>query len=376
VAEIEGLFPPNYEASRERFRAYLADIDRRWSEARLEAHPLSGHPELSIDWIWADANQATDKLLVFTTAEHGVEGYVGSAMLEFFRGKYLPRLDPETTGLLLVHAICPWGMAHRRRTNAENVDLNRNFVWDAGLLEPAFNPRYPQLEGFLGPAGKVGPLWLEQLGFLAKYLAQLIRVGKDEFWTGKILGQYAYPKGIHYGGTEIQEEVRVLKGLYRRAFEASGEILHLDMHTGYGPRDQMTIVNSPLEPRSSTEFIQELDYPLVAAMTADEFYEVRGDMVDFVYTLRDREFPQKVLYSTAFEFGTFGESHWEKVRSLQAMVFENRLTWHGAVNSRIEESVLREFLESFSPSEERWRRKAIADADQALEAILRMTGFG
>ena len=108
----------------------------------------------------------------------------------------------------------------------------------------------------------------------------------------------------------------------------------------------------------------------------DEFYEVRGDMVDFVYMLRDREFPQTKLYSTAFEFGTFGESNWDKVRSLQAMVFENRLTWHGAANNRIEESVRREFLESFSPSEERWRRKAIADADQAFEAILRMTGFG
>lgn len=373
--ELKELFPFSYTVSRMRFRERLPGIAERWRNAVLEQHKLTDHPDLSIDWIWAEANQTTEKMLVFTTGEHGVEGIVGSAMLEFFCRKYLPKIDPETTGLLLVHAICPWGMANRRRTNANNVDLNRNFVWDPDQIDPEFNPRYRDIEDFLGTTGKIGPVWLERLGFLTEYLAELARMGKDKFWAAKILGQYAFPKGIHYGGTEVQEEVRVLTGLYRQAFEASSKILHLDMHTGYGPRYQMTIVNSPLEPKSSAEFIEELGYPLVAAMTPEEFYEVRGDMIDYVYLLRDNEFPDTELYATAFEFGTFGESHWEKFRHMQAMVLENQLTWYGAVSQGIEQKVRQEFLESFSPSEERWRQKAVADADQAFGAILKMTSF-
>jgi hypothetical protein len=167
----------------------------------------------------------------------------------------------------------------------------------------------------------------------------------------------------------------VAQGIYRGALASGSTVLHLDMHTGYGPRDQMTIVNSPLEPKRSEEFARRLGYPLVAAMTSDEFYAVRGDMVDYVYLLRQEEFPDVRLYATAFEFGTFGDSLEANLRSLRAMVLENQLYWHGASSEGAAEWVRHEFLESFSPSEAEWRHKAVADAGHALGAILRMMGY-
>ena len=98
-------------------------------------------------------------------------------------------------------------------------------------------------------------------------------------------------------------------------------------------------------------------------------------MIDFVYQLRAQEFPDVSLYATSFEFGTFGISHWGKLRSMRAMVQENQLAWYGARTKQIEKEVRREFLESFSPSEENWREKAVADADQAFRGILKMEGF-
>lgn len=372
---IHKLYPKSYEASRERFRDKLAGLKEIWPEANLFTHPLSEHPEISIDWIQSPGRQSTEKMLLFTTGEHGIEGYVGSAMLEHFIQTYIPRLDPETTGICLVHAIDPWGMKHWRRTNPNNIDLNRNFVWETSQLERSFNPGYSDLKAFFGLKGDIKRLRREKLLFLFRYLQCLVQTGKADFWDAKILGQYAYPMGIHYGGMQIQEEVEVIKSIYRQAFESCSSLLHLDMHTGYGPRYQMTLVNSVLEPKSSADFVREIGYPRVAAMNPEEFYEVRGDMIDYVYMLRQQEFPAVSLYATSFEFGTFGLSHWGKFRSMRAMVQENQLYWYGARTKKIKDRVRKEFLESFSPSEAKWRRKAVADADQAFRGILEMQGF-
>ena len=127
-------FPTSYEDSRERFKLSLSLLQSKWPDARLESHPLKEHPDLSIDWIWAEPPKK-ENLVIISTAEHGIEGYVGAAMMKVFIEEFAPQLNPENTGLLLVHAINPWGMKHRYRVNPNNVDLNRNFVFYE-LLRP------------------------------------------------------------------------------------------------------------------------------------------------------------------------------------------------------------------------------------------------
>jgi hypothetical protein len=373
--DIQNLFPQNYEESRNRFREMLPHLQKKWPNAKLHHHPLKNSPEISIDWITAKGVQSNEKMLLFTTGEHGIEGYVGSAILELFYQKFIALLNQNTTGITLVHMIDPWGMKHWRRTNPNNIDLNRNFVWDEEQIDPGFNPDYHNIINLVNPSQEIKHLKWERLIFLFKYLYYMAKFWKKNFWSTKALGQYNYPEGIHYGGSQYQEEVQQIKSIFRQAFEGYNQLLHLDMHTGYGPRYQMTIVNSVLESKNSDDFVKEIDYPLVAAMNPEEFYEVRGDMIDFVYMLRDKEFPDTDLYATAFEFGTFGISHWGKLRSLRAMVQENQWYWHGAGSREIEESVRQEFLESFSPSEQKWRQKAVADADQALRGIMKMEKF-
>jgi murein tripeptide amidase MpaA len=150
MEDILSLFPETYEESRERFRQNLTVIQQHWPDAELDYHRLPGDEDLSIDWIHSAALDTNEKVLIFTTAEHGVEGYVGSAMQQRFLANYLSRLDPRTTGLLLIHAINPWGMKHHRRVNANNVDLNRTFLWNQAF-DPTFNPEYDSLNEFLNP---------------------------------------------------------------------------------------------------------------------------------------------------------------------------------------------------------------------------------
>lgn len=374
MEDILALFPGTYEISRQRFRGNLAAIQKNWPDAKLSHHRLPGDDGLTIDWIHSDALDKNEKVLILTTGEHGVEGCVGSSMQQRFIDKYLLRLDPRTTGLLLVHTINPYGMKHHRRVNANNVDLNRNFLWDASF-DPAFNPDYDSISAHLNPSKTITSLIMGNISFYANLVRYIFLMGASVLRYTVLVGQYRYPQGLFYGGEDYQEETRTLINLYRQTFSAYDQILHLDMHTGDGPRYQMSLVNSVLETRTSQEFVEKFNYPLVVAANPEEFYAIQGDMIDYIYALQQHEFPEKKLYATSFEFGTLGDSIYGQVGCPRAMIFENRLYWHGAINDDLARQVKHDFEELFNPVADDWRAKAIADADQAFEGILKAEGY-
>ena len=56
---------------------------------------------------------------------------------------------PKEAGLILVHALNPYGFAWSRRTNEDNVDLNRNFRdWSQ---QPPSSEEYDKLHDALIP---------------------------------------------------------------------------------------------------------------------------------------------------------------------------------------------------------------------------------
>jgi hypothetical protein len=216
---------------------------------------------------------------------------------------------------------------------------------------------------------------MSNLIFKAELIWHLMKLGLGGFRLSSLMGQYRHPRGLYYGGMDYQKETRTLIGLYKQAFSAFEQILHLDMHTGYGPRYQMSLVNSVLEKGKSQEFVEKFNYPVVVAANPDEFYAIRGDMVDYVYALKQHEYPEKRLYSAAFEFGTLRDEMFGVVHCPHAMIHENRLFWHGGRNQFVEDQVKRDFEELFNPSAADWKEKAVADADQAFEGILSAEGF-
>ena len=375
MADVRALFPTSYEESRARFRQGLKLVRRCWPSAQLGCHRLSEDEDLTIDWIQAEGLERNEKLLLLTTGEHGIEAIVGSAVLQLFVEEVLVRLKPESTGLLLVHVINPWGMKHGRRTNRENVDLNRNFVWDVTSLDQSFNSNYARLDPFLNPAGPLGDLFLSKLFFLLRLLGSVVFLGMQRFRQAALLGQYRFPRGLYYGGQALQEETRVLMDLYRNRIRQYEQVVHLDVHTGYGPRYQMSVVNSWMERRDSHELKLQFSYPRVVKTDPAEFYSIQGDMVDYVYALVQNEFPDRRLYAASFEFGALGDSPAAALRSLRAMALENRMYWFGVKNQAVRERIERDFQELYAPQEERWRAKALADARQAFQGILGAEGF-
>jgi hypothetical protein len=361
-------FPASYAESREWFLQNIERLRSKWPLSQPGQHKLSNHPNLSIDWLWAEPHKK-EHLVIVSTAEHGIEGYVGTAMLKIFIEEFAPQLDPENTGLLLIHTINPWGMQHNSKVNENGVDLNRNFVFDENF-DMKINPEFRQISYLITPHRPVRTVLFENLSFWGRVLRALLSSGQATVSKAALLGQHHTPTGFFYGGTKFEESTQVLIHLYRRSLEEYQSVIQTDIHTGYGPRYQMSVIIPPVAPISSAQARQKFNYPLVQRIDPQEFYAINGDMGEYIYRLRDAQFPNRQLFSCGFEFGTYGDSLLARLRSLKAMTLENQLRWHGALSESAGEAVRHEFGELYFPADPRWREKALADGRQAFKGIL------
>lgn len=372
--------PSTYESSRERFRASLASFSDLWPAARLISHPpcpeqirrVTDAPDLTIDVISADAIRIKQKLLILTTGLHGIEGYVGSGILQFFVNEFLPRLDPETTGLVIVHPINPYGMKYLTRVNVNSVDLNRNFNLDFEPLK-SINLNYESLGYLLNPARPLRSPYYEIPVFLWNVLKALPK-GAGHIRETALMGQYRVHDGMYFGGFEQQEETRFMMELFRAAVDGYAQILALDIHSGYGPRWQMTLLNPPSEVRTAAETAARFRVPRVAGVNPEEFYSIHGDMMNFFINMLKSDFPDAAFYVGSFEFGTYGDSLWQGIHSLQTTALEHCLRWFGGSDAA-RKWMRREYNELFMPADPKWWQKAQADARQYLSGILGAEGF-
>jgi hypothetical protein len=184
---MDTLFPDSYETSRARFIRDVELLRPKWHSSRLESYPLKTDPSLSIDYAWAEPRKK-ENLIIISTGLHGIEGYVGSGILKIFMDEFAPRLNIENTGVLLVHAINPWGMKNHRRVNENNVDLNRNFVWDENF-DPKLNPDYEQLIPILNPPRPLSNVFLNNMAYYLRFISLYLRIEfskirlGDDIWT-------------------------------------------------------------------------------------------------------------------------------------------------------------------------------------------------
>jgi hypothetical protein len=361
--------PATYQESRQKFRDYLPIIRKTWPDARLQKHILAGQDDLSIDWIRADARGRKEKLLIISTGLHGIEGYIGSAVLQLFINEFLPQIKSESTGLLLIHSLNPWGMSLWKRVNPDNVDLNRNFISGEFQSPELENKDFPRLMTFLCPGRPLGKLITEKARFITGLIQTVIRLGTSRLREAALMGQYDHPSGIYYGGQLLQPETQMLMDLYRDSFRGYKRIVHLDLHSGYGPRYQMTVVTSPRDDRDAGLMKEQYHLERVAGANPEEFYSMHGDMNDWEYELVRENYPHAGIFAANFEFGTYGDSFLAEARSLRITILKNRKNQFGG-NLKTGEWVDREYRALYLPGEPAWFEKVKLDAHQAFKGIL------
>jgi hypothetical protein len=219
------------------------------------------------------------------------------------------------------------------------------------------------------------PFFFENLAFVAKFLFAYVTAGASAISNAALLGQFSTPKAMYYGGDHYEEETTLVMDLLRESLANYQTVLHLDQHSGYGPRYQMSITTVPQEPLTSAEMSAKFNYPLVLRSDNEEFYAIHGDMCAWSYELRNMEYPGKHIFASAFEFGTYGSSLLQRIHSLRSMVFESQLHWFGARSPAAAEMIRKEFRELYYPAQEQWAQKAFADCRLAFQGILAAYGL-
>jgi len=212
---------------------------------------------------------------------HGVEGFAGSAIQLQFLSQH-PEL-PDDTAVVIIHIVNPYGMSWHRRWNENNVDLNRNCLSDALWETHAkiINNEYLALEHFILPQSE--PL----IWSVDYWTAAIYYVGYYGFNNVKQAiagGQYHTPKGLFYGGNEIQKGIKLIYSFLVEHFSNVEHYCHVDVHTGLGPKGHDTLLLS--KKQHNSEWLEILGYHVEVTVDASGTgYITKGSFVDGTQTL-------------------------------------------------------------------------------------------
>ncbi|GGC95575.1 hypothetical protein GCM10007216_27920 [Thalassobacillus devorans] len=368
MSEPLHYFPKSYEESRAAFRSHLDKIKEKWPEAELTSETISAGEDNTIDMIYANARKSKDKVLFFTSGEHGIEGYAGAAVIHLFADEYLDQMDPDTTGICLIHGLNPWGMRNFRRVNENNVDLNRNQLYDEDSVPEDVNKYYEKESELFLPNGTITDLTKDKNELHAQLTKALAKEGYSAIKEAKGMGQFEFEKGVYYGGNKEEESAVFLKKMQHRLLSEYSKVIHMDWHTALGPTNEITMVASELEERDEDELKNLYGMKNIQKFTPKK---VKGDSTNHFHKLRKEEYPDTKLFSALFEFGTFGEGKKAELREFTTIVLENRLFWEGAEKEDDRQWILDEFKAMFYPQEQEWREAVLKEGRFGIEAVLK-----
>lgn len=221
-------FSATYVEARERF---VAAATTRGLALSRHVHPDArgaNGEELSIDVACMGAADASS-VLILISGTHGAEGFCGSgAQVGLLHDERFLRATADAR-VVMLHALNPYGFSHLRRTNEDNVDLNRNFR-DYSTPIPA-NTAYADVHDFIVPA--TWPPGPDDVARLKSYVARHGLAGLQAAVTG---GQCEYPDGLFYGGVRPAWSNGVLRQVLRDEASQCATLGWIDFHTGLGPR--------------------------------------------------------------------------------------------------------------------------------------------
>jgi len=345
--------------------------------ARVErfAIPVSsrdGTSGLFVDGLYIPAQGGQKRrLIVVSSGVHEVEGPTGSAVQRLFMQEALtaqqlagPLAD---TGVLLLHAVNPWGFAKYRRVTENNVDLNRNASADAALYRTV-NAGYPLVDPLVNPDQPADVSAVEHRFFHLRVVSMIAQHGMRALRQAVLQGQYQVPKGIYFGGQALEPQLAALGPQIAPILNAYPLSLSLDLHTGYGARGTLHLFfDPPKNPRARQGLEMAFAGQRIDWASGDDFYTLTGDFVGWLSQLRSGG----THLPAAFEYGTMNSQETlGSIKSMHVTVLENQGKQHGYASAEDEARIKRDYREMFYPSSPDWRAKVIGDSRAMFQALL------
>ena len=229
-------FAPHYAGSR---RAFLDQCARQGAPVRSWTHPSRG-PDgevLTTDVALLGAREPK-RMLIISSGTHGVEGFCGAGVQHVLLAAGLHRELPADTGLALVHGVNPFGFAWLRRTDENNVDLNRNFLNHAGLYPD--DAVYDEVHPWLVPEDWNGAGRRAAEAALQDYVRER---GARMLQEATCRGQYSHADGLFYGGRAPAWSNHTWRTILHEVTGTSRVLAVLDVHSGLGARGACELIS-------------------------------------------------------------------------------------------------------------------------------------
>ena len=331
-------------------------------------------------------SNSSRKTLILSTGLHGVEGFLGTAvllrMLDHWRQSGSPACN-----VILIHALNPCGYSYLRRVDSENRDLNRNFLLPGQSYSEA-PELYRRMDRVLNP--KHSPRRLDP--FVLHALLAVCRFGFSAVQAAIASGQYEYPQGIFYGGSQPAPISQWLKKKLPDWLVNVEHVLHLDFHTGLGkPATYKLMFETAVDEKQRRRLLE--------VFREEELLELRagrGTPADDANTTSSGSRVQRRGYYGArgsfgswcahysrvenylFAFAEFGTYH--PLHVLKALRAENQWEHYSAPGGHRSlrmgaelylQPEKQRLLEAFCPRSEAWRQACLVQAQSAVQRATR-----
>ncbi len=360
---IPDAFSPSYAKARVKFLEAAAT-----DGLRIESfnHPLPGRDgeQLAMD-VALDGSPDAERLLIVSSACHGVEGYCGSGVQVFalHDDEWRAKARDAGVAVLYIHALNPYGFSHVRRVTQENVDLNRNFH---DFTQPLpVNVAYRDVHDLLFPAS-----WPPDDTNRAAVQNYIESKGLGAWQAAISSGQYEYPSGLFFGGTAPTWSHQTLRQVLAKYASHASDIAWIDIHTGLGPNG----VGEPI-------YAGNDDADTVARARrwwgehVTSIYDgssssplLRGLMWNAIYDAA----PKARYTGIAMEYGT------EPVAEvMDALRGDHWLAQHPEAPAELAAQIKARVLAAFYTDTDAWKGQIISQARQAMfQAVDGMAGGG
>jgi hypothetical protein len=297
-------------------------------------------------------------MLVLTSGLHGIEGFIGSAIQLALLEQWAATAAPSIPCLFL-HGLNPYGFAWLRRVDENNVDPNRNFLLNTEAFAGA-SAAYGQLDPFLNPRrppSRFDPYILKAVGLIARHGLPALRLAVAG-------GQYDYPQGLFFGGSQPSQLQRLLEQHLPRWLGGSQRVVHLDLHSGLGATGTYKLlIDTALSGAQRRWLTSQFGAAAVEACSNSSIaYETRGGFGRWCLC---RGLAPDYLFACA-EFGTYGP-----VRILAGLRAENQAHHWGLPAAASTSRAKQRLRELFCPAAANWRAEAIARGLDLVQRSLR-----
>jgi hypothetical protein len=354
AARTSDHFAPDYQSARQRFQARAEERGATLASHSIAERARDG-AELAIDTAYLGPAEP-ECVITISSGLHGVEGFAGSAVQHQLLAEQLDGLSlPASCGLLLVHALNPYGFAAVRRVNESNVDLNRNFMRHPEGHVP--NPGYEELFDFINPPTLDEEIDAQNRARLFEYAQEH---GMAELQAVLTVGQYVHPEGVQFGGQREEESNRLLRQIASAETRGAGRVAWIDVHTGLGPSGEVEMIteSAPDDP----DFLRAKAWWGESVRSTVSGESLSAAVHGSIERGLSEALPGCELTAVGAEFGTH-----DSVRVFAAMRADNWLHHHGELDSEQGVAIKREILEVFRPEDPKWGARVLEVAAGVIE---------